>query len=76
MMAQPGSARNPNAVFGIVAGSGPTPEVGVVMQNPPTGVVVGLGRLPTADGTVINQGEQGLVAFGKVADLRRPVAHL
>ena len=76
MLAEPSAADGPHAIFGRVHRRRAAPEIGVVMDHPAAAVVIGLGGLRAGLGEVLDQPEQGLVAFGQIADLGGPVIHL
>ncbi len=75
VMAEPGAPGRPDAVD-VVDRRGRAPEVGVVVDHPAACAVLLLGGPGAADGQVVDQGEEGLVAFAEVGQLRRPVVHL
>ncbi len=75
VVTEPGPAGRPDAVD-VVDRRGAPPVVGVVVDHPPPGAVLLPGGPRAADGQVVDQVEQGLVALAEVRALRRPVVHL
>src|SRR5690349_15663201 len=76
MRGQPGSAGGPHAEAGAIDGSGSPPEIGVMMANPATGTVHGLGSVLSRSGYLANQLEQRFGAFGEVRFFHEPIIHL
>jgi len=63
MKAQPGPAGDPDAMVRMVDGRGAPPGIGIVVQDPPRGIVMLAGRHLARLGTLLHQPEEGLVAF-------------
>lgn len=75
MVCEPGAARGPDAVVGVIDGGGAAPEVEVVVDDPAGSAVVKVGDAGARLGEVFEGSEERGVAFGKVGDLGGPVVH-
>ena len=61
---QPRPAHWPHTPGCTINGRGGAPKIGVVMCDPTVRAVVNLGSVAASLGQLLNQAEQGLLAFG------------
>src|SRR4051794_34521088 len=73
MLAQPRASRHPGAMSGRVDRRGAAPEIGIMMEHPAMGTVVGLGSLAAALCAFLNEFKKRVGAFREVGNLRWPV---
>ena len=76
VLAAPSDPHRPHAITGFANHATEEPGVGGVVCDDPSAAIGLLGRDARPGPEGLDQIEEGLVAFGEVADLGRPVVHL
>src|SRR5207244_3233857 len=76
MVAKPGATRHPNAMIGGIDRRRAAPNIGIMVQDPPTCGVMRLGSFAARLDTIFDQPKQWFVALGKIAHFGRPIIHL
>ena len=76
VLAQPRTARGPEAPQRAVNGGGGPPQVGVVVADPPARAVVHPGSAAARLDQFSHHAQQGFVAFAEVGHFGGPIVHL
>src|SRR5690625_4862928 len=76
MLCQPSPTSRPHACCCKIDRTCYAPQIRVMMCYPALSTIQFLSRFSTAFTQLLHHLEQGLMCFGKVGDLRRPVVHL